>query len=206
MKLDRTDLYLVYYQPSRIASAKLSDELKAEFHVLHPKRATLSPKSVICPDCEKWFQSTAILGDHYSALHPDAATVEGIRRRFVSAPFCYWTPAHPMRKWFVGSFRADIRSKMSHNMSTDLGSVSTTYAPRSLIVGCLIRDDDENLTVAVDPVDGTSAPRLPHNRASHQPSRSRLLFRDTPTLFFSVSHALFAHRNHSWSLERARRP
>jgi hypothetical protein len=161
-QLTDTDSCLVYYKPSRMAAHLLNEELKQDFHSRRPKtgsaRVVLHPDSMACPDCGKWFESKAILVDHYTAIHPEAQTVEGIRNRLIVPPMRFWNHTHPINSWFVAQLRAGVRRKMSHCTRLELGAVLHVRAHRSVIVSCLVRMDDQSLRIENDPTSGTLLP------------------------------------------------
>jgi hypothetical protein len=158
-KLNDTDSCLVYYKPSRVAADRLNEELKQDFHAQHPKtragRVILHPGSLVCPDCAKWCESKGILTDHYAAKHPDSQTAEGIRSRLIVSPMKFWNHTHPINTWFLAQLRAGVRRKMSHCTRLELGAVLHVKAPRSIIVSCLVRMDDDGLHIEYDPTNGT---------------------------------------------------
>jgi hypothetical protein len=148
---------LVYYKPTRMLSADLDEELKQDYHALHPTtvpQVALHPGSVVCPDCALWFQYKANLTTHYNHAHGDAQTIEGVRARKIMSPMTFWTPSHPINRWFVAMLRAGVRSKMKHTSQPQLGAVLVLAAPMSVIVSSLVRVGDANLQIESDPLTG----------------------------------------------------
>jgi hypothetical protein len=157
VNISDADDCLVYYKPTRVPSSHLHDDLKDDFHAVHPKKAKrtpLNPDAVTCPECAEWCQSNLSLVAHYATSHPSGQTIEGIRRRMVEGPVAFWNPDHPMLQWFRGRLRTSIRAKMKFTTKHELGSVVHLHAPRSVMVACLIDPRDDTLQIEYDPVSG----------------------------------------------------